>query len=254
MTLVRYETGRWRRQSHKVSQMYVGFPGRGRPQKLLRQKIKLEANDSETLFAIRPIRDAASGPSRPPYLNPMDGTLLRADARGGTYDYEVFSDPVPGGTQPGEEPPSFVHTELLLSIRNSSRCGSARSPNRSWHPSRETAGTGKPTRPPSCPSRNVRSSSRRRRKITVARAAALESYLRERAMSYSLHMEVVDPRLDPVEDFLINRKEGHCEYFASAPGAAAPLDRHPGPGGQRIQGGRLERPDANHERAPEARA
>ena len=29
-------------------------------------------------------------------------------------------------------------------------------------------------------------------------------------------MEVVDPSIDPVADFLINRKEGHCEYFASA--------------------------------------
>ena len=34
--------------------------------------------------------------------------------------------------------------------------------------------------------------------------------------SYSLHMEVKDSSLDPVEDFLVNRKEGHCEYFASA--------------------------------------
>ena len=29
-------------------------------------------------------------------------------------------------------------------------------------------------------------------------------------------MNVVDARLDPVEDFLFNRKKGHCEYFASA--------------------------------------
>jgi hypothetical protein len=29
-------------------------------------------------------------------------------------------------------------------------------------------------------------------------------------------MRVVDPSLDPVEDFLVHRKAGHCEYFASA--------------------------------------
>ena len=137
VTLVRYETGRWRRQSHRVSQMYVGFPGRNRPQKLLRQKIKLEANDSETLFAIRPIRDAASGPRASPYLNPMDGTLLRADARGGAFDYEVFSDPVPGNTQPGEELPSpGTHRIPALHPGRPSGYGSARSPSRSWHPSR----------------------------------------------------------------------------------------------------------------------
>src|SRR5258708_33494589 len=29
-------------------------------------------------------------------------------------------------------------------------------------------------------------------------------------------MEVIDPSIDPVEDFLVSRKEGHCAYFASA--------------------------------------
>lgn len=34
--------------------------------------------------------------------------------------------------------------------------------------------------------------------------------------SYSLGGGVVDPRLDPIEDFLLQRKTGHCEYFATA--------------------------------------
>ena len=33
--------------------------------------------------------------------------------------------------------------------------------------------------------------------------------------SYSLTADIVDPELDPVEDFVLNRKVGHCEYFAS---------------------------------------
>jgi len=33
---------------------------------------------------------------------------------------------------------------------------------------------------------------------------------------YSLQATVQDVRIDPVEDFLINRRSGHCEYFASA--------------------------------------
>ena len=50
-----------------------------------------------------------------------------------------------------------------------------------------------------------------------ARVAALESYLRDSGeFRYSLQMERTDSRLDPVEDFLIYRKTGHCEYFASA--------------------------------------
>lgn len=46
---------------------------------------------------------------------------------------------------------------------------------------------------------------------------AIESHLRDQGIfTYSLKAEVVDPRIDPVEDFLFNRKEGHCEYYASA--------------------------------------
>lgn len=34
--------------------------------------------------------------------------------------------------------------------------------------------------------------------------------------SYSLDTSSRDPKIDPVEDFIVNRKTGHCEYFASA--------------------------------------
>ena len=33
---------------------------------------------------------------------------------------------------------------------------------------------------------------------------------------YTLDMSIQDPAIDAVEDFLFNRKQGHCEYFASA--------------------------------------
>jgi hypothetical protein len=33
---------------------------------------------------------------------------------------------------------------------------------------------------------------------------------------YSLDTSAKNPKLDPVEDFVLNRKAGHCEYFASA--------------------------------------
>jgi transglutaminase-like putative cysteine protease len=46
---------------------------------------------------------------------------------------------------------------------------------------------------------------------------SIEAYLRnEDEFSYSLSAEVIDPTIDPVEDFLFNRKDGHCEYYASA--------------------------------------
>lgn len=194
VTMLRYEAGRWRRQPRNSSQMYVGFPGRNLSRKLIRQKIKLEANDSPTLFAIRPIRYTDAGPRLPPFLNPVDGTLQRPDQRATSYDYEVLSDPDPDGLQTGEQPPDLAHNEFLLSMSEDlkTRLRKIAEPIVARIP-----GEGP--------------------QAIRARAHALESYLRDsHQFKYTLQMKVIDPKLDPVEDFLVNRKEGHCEYFASA--------------------------------------
>ncbi len=48
-------------------------------------------------------------------------------------------------------------------------------------------------------------------------ATAIEEYLRDSGeYRYTLDQSIQDPKIDPIEDFLINRKEGHCEYFATA--------------------------------------
>ena len=48
-------------------------------------------------------------------------------------------------------------------------------------------------------------------------ATALEAYLRDSGeFTYSLDLSIQDPTIDPILDFLFNRKEGHCEYFATA--------------------------------------
>lgn len=48
-------------------------------------------------------------------------------------------------------------------------------------------------------------------------AKTMERYLRDSGdFGYSLSPQVFDRSLDPVEDFLVNRKTGHCEYYASA--------------------------------------
>lgn len=47
-------------------------------------------------------------------------------------------------------------------------------------------------------------------------ARALEAYLRSPQFKYSLQPLPRDPELDPIEDFIKNRPQGHCEYFASA--------------------------------------
>ena len=49
------------------------------------------------------------------------------------------------------------------------------------------------------------------------RVQKLHYFLRDSGeYSYTLDLTVTNPNLDPVEDFLLVRKSGHCEYFASA--------------------------------------
>ena len=48
-------------------------------------------------------------------------------------------------------------------------------------------------------------------------AHAMEAHFLEPGRyRYSLNMAIQDATIDPVEDFLFNRRAGHCEYFASA--------------------------------------
>jgi len=48
-------------------------------------------------------------------------------------------------------------------------------------------------------------------------AQALEKFLREDGgFGYSLMGQNRAPQLDPIEDFVVNNRVGHCEYFASA--------------------------------------
>jgi protein-glutamine gamma-glutamyltransferase len=48
-------------------------------------------------------------------------------------------------------------------------------------------------------------------------ATAIEQHFGNGEFSYTLDLRPpIDPDLDPIEDFLINQKRGHCQYFASA--------------------------------------
>ena len=66
--------------------------------------------------------------------------------------------------------------------------------------------------------RQVLTTSSPNEELTAEEAARiLESHLRDSPeFSYTLDLSVDDPKIDPVEDFVFNRKRGHCEYFASA--------------------------------------
>ncbi len=197
VTLTQYENGRWRRQIQGSTQTIVSLPffrNTGpRSGTVIRQNIKLEPNDSATLFALRPIVELSATARLAPCLNPLDGTIFRPESRGG-YDYEVLSDADSQAPQVDEKALEHDRRTQLLRMPESLRARF-----------RETA-------LPLVQGLPVAGT-----EAISARARALEAYLRDsRKFGYTLEMNVVDARIDPVEDFLFNRKKGHCEYFASA--------------------------------------
>ncbi|WP_246196458.1 DUF3488 and transglutaminase-like domain-containing protein [Aquisphaera giovannonii] len=194
VTLTQYENGRWKRQNKATIQWIVSPSQAGnRSASPIHQSIKLEPNDSTTLFAMRPVLDWSAPTKLTPYMNPLDGTLVRNDTRG-SYDYKVVSATDVDAPQRQEAPILEDRRETLLAVEAPLR-----------DQLREIA----------LPI--VEGLPEAGREGLTARARALEEYLRDSgAFGYTLEMDVTDPKLDPVVDFLTNRHEGHCEYFASA--------------------------------------
>ena len=148
------------------------------------------------------------------------------------YDYEVISDPDPSAAQPHEAPPSNVRHALLLSMPEDLKAR-LRADRRAA--GREDQGGGPAG--------------------IAARARALEAFLRDSGQfSYTLaDGSRWTRKLDPVEDFLVNRKEGHCEYFASALAlCCAPIDI-PARMVNGFKGGDWNELTADPERPPETR-
>jgi transglutaminase-like putative cysteine protease len=197
VTLNSYEKGRWRRQNYRSPRTFASYRERiaaRRP--TLRQIIKLEPNDSPTLFGLRPFVLAESGHrlGMGPQFSAVDGTIYRNESRG-SYDYEVVSEIDPNLPQAGEDPPGEDRVRnVLLEISDELRAAlePIARPIVAQH-----EGDGP--------------------EAVEARARALEAYLHDPArFSYTLDMGRVDYSLDPIVDFLVNRREGHCEYFGSA--------------------------------------
>ena len=208
VTMAIYENGRWFRQSKGSGSRF--FPlvlpeavvraAESRATGIIRQSIKLESNDSIALFGLRPMIEATSNTRFPPELNTSDGSIYRSDPRSGPYDYEVRSLKVrpesdEGVAQVGEYPPNFSRKNDLRGIPEGMR------PRL-----RQIAlGVIEKALPPED------------RDDLRKKARVLERHLRDSGeFAYTLKLERDDRDLDPVLDFLINRKQGHCEYFASA--------------------------------------
>ena len=206
VTMADYDDGRWRRERRLPVSFPVSIPAfdPGRTRQLLRQRIKLEANDSAVLFGLRPMIGALSGRKMELDLSRIDGTITRNDSRSGSFDYEVLSYREPDLPQPGESKPERSLPRLLaVPGRCRDRLKAIADREIAARVPEATAA------PPNDPGALAA--------LVKKKAEALNDYLgSSHEFGYTLKLDVVDPELDPVEDFLVNRKQGHCEYFASA--------------------------------------
>lgn len=201
VTMGTYQNGRWERTRRAdFATLPTSLPdfmrraAPGRPRGTIRQQIKLEPNDSPVLFGLRPIREVSAGRRSVPELNPHDGSISRADSRSGGFDYEVVSLRDSELPQPGETPLGPYPRRRLLAVPDEIR------------PRLEEIAKAVLEKLPAG-----------ERDDPKTKARALENYfLSSGEFGYTLNLDVIDRKIDPVLDFLINRKEGHCEYFASA--------------------------------------
>lgn len=174
-----------------------------------KMRVDVESLDREVLFSMGlPQAGSFSNPPRPIHLHPMTGLISRESAsesaQRGSYTFYL-------------EPPSRELAELQaialpsMILKTSWSDGHIYDcqvfPSRGLNRLRDLAQklvdqaeqkVGRPLSP-------------------HERAKMLESHLRDSGeYGYTLDLTVKDRNIDPVEDFLFNRKEGHCEYFASA--------------------------------------
>jgi transglutaminase-like putative cysteine protease len=190
VTLGTYTNRRWKRQERKPAT----FPPRSEMKpsdpKLLVQQIRMEPTDGLVLFGIRPMVEATARGIEPD-ISAVDGTLSRSESRTGMYEYKVFSTTDRDGIQIRESFPDEALLEVYLSINPGLKV--------------ELRKITEPLVAGIDP------------KDWAARGRAVEAYLRDpRIFSYTLQIDVIDPNIDPVLDFVRNRHHGHCEYFASA--------------------------------------
>lgn len=206
-TLGVYEEGRWEPGStfsDTPPEISVAKHG------MVRQEVTRQPIGTEILFVMHPViscffadEDAVERPQ-------FDSTNLRVyeadgEAAKSPIKYVAFS-PKPGPDASATEfPPvrgEFPEARLDWWLRDQF----TKLPSTGLERLKQTARTIVGARPGAAPVRNQREAARK-----------LVAYLRDsQEFEYSLDASIIDVNIDPVEDFLFNRKSGHCEYYASA--------------------------------------
>ncbi len=207
--LVRYRSGKWqtgRRDSHPDRMSHA--PPRG-SHGWIRQDITLEPMGTKLLFAMRPFCSGRTaigerdGNENALFLGYPSYTISPRTSESGSRQirYRIYSRPPNNSPSIPKDFSSFRFLDTTQAGRE--LVAVPESPKLKALAQQVAA--------------RVDQQSLEGDDYTLAVARALESYLRDSGeYSYSLSAAVMDPTIDPVDDFLFNRKSGHCEYYAAA--------------------------------------
>ena len=183
------------------------------------QRIEIETLDEPVIFGVYPMyRRRSSGGAHHLYYDPGRQQYVRdEEVQNRQFRFETLTTGLYGGLQrpimPGRTLTNLERSQLIDLPRSG---GDAKAP------SEPTAGE------PQVPSDLPETEATAQREIERAglnrddtyfafnAARTLELYLRSERFRYSLLPQPRDPDIDPVEDFIKNNPQGHCEYFASA--------------------------------------
>ncbi|MEX0716203.1 MAG: transglutaminaseTgpA domain-containing protein [Planctomycetaceae bacterium] len=221
--LGQYRSGRW--SAHHTYEAPFSLSQRTRFP-IVRQDYRLRGGNGSYLFAMPPvagcllgwpvegdvarIRDDAGGP-RPSRHQPQTGTILRPKQDGGLH-YSAYS-PLDADGRAAAPDWSEPSGGLDRATRNYYLELPVSALPRLIPLARDLAGH------PSATAAGIRRDrpAAERAPDDAETARRLVRYLRdEGGFTYSLDVSIEDVTIDPVEDFLFNRRSGHCEYYASA--------------------------------------
>ena len=193
--LNRYRTGEWEHGSsgERLHIDQIGFGLRSDTEDLVRQRITIEPMDRSELFCIWPfaVAENTEGVS---FQRRTERLFRQEEVRRREFSFDLGTTAFADGVQVDMAPcRKQVVSEHLLQWPSEALPGLAALADR-W-----VVESGIPEQDP------------------VGRARLLESRLGQSGQFlYSLEGQQRDPELDPIEDFVTNNRQGHCEYFATA--------------------------------------
>ncbi len=195
-----YANGKWRvgtSGSYDGVEPILAMPSNSN---VVRQEFRLEPTDTTILFAMPPhVACRLESKNGAVISRRLTAELRRDDASPGrnTLKYVVFSE------KPSNRRRGAARGVHFARIYNRERDYYCRLPQNGLERMQALA------------QRIAQNSDNSASPMEVARR--LEQYLKwSGEYGYSLDVSIDDPKIDAVEDFLFNRKAGHCEYFASA--------------------------------------